>query len=667
MPHPLPASLALLLVLAGPGGTQADASGARKAAESVGDHAPSRLLPSLAQVLAETPPDEPIAAYVVFADRPDYAALGNELAALPRGARGKALAARLRLHDGAHRESVLALLREREADGSARRLVDLSAVNALAFEAVPALVRAVAAAPGVLYVAHDFAAPVGSTADVEPAPPPAAASLPPMSLPPASLVPTTPLHLQNLNVPAAWALGYDGTGITVALLDDGTADDHPSLASHIWSSPGEIPGNGIDDDFNGFVDDVRGWNFASLSNNTYGQNHGTRTAGLLVGDGSLVDTGGQSIVTGTATGAKLMLTVIHPSAATQSSFWACQQYAMANGADLISSSHSFKWFVGFFPDYFVFRSMTEALLAAGILQVNSTGNQGTSTGSFPVPFNVATPGNCPGPWVHPSQVKAGVAAVVSCAAITLDNAIVPSSCVGPAAWEDISLYTASYPFLQNATKWDYPYALGTKPGLLKPDVAAYSGVPTTTGNAFYLSSFTGTSAATPQVAGVAALMLSANPTLEPRHIAHVLQATCTDLGPVGKDLRYGAGRVNAFAAVKRGSVSVTSVPQVPKLGTNVTFRGHTLVGKPSYLAISLTNTPLVVPGIGTLDVNVPIEVIADVQSPATADLDYFVLPIPAEPLLTGYTFFLQAGVDDTSGATGEWLISPIETFTIGSF
>src|SRR5687768_7219382 len=52
-----------------------------------------------------------------------------------------------------------------------------------------------------------------------------------------------------------------GTQVVVAVIDNGTDITHPDLQGHIWRNPGEIAGNGIDDDANGYVDDTAGWNF----------------------------------------------------------------------------------------------------------------------------------------------------------------------------------------------------------------------------------------------------------------------------------------------------------------------------------------------------------------------------------------------------------------------
>lgn len=78
-----------------------------------------------------------------------------------------------------------------------------------------------------------------------------------------------------------------GRDIVVAIIDTGIDEEHPELRQHLWNNSQEIPGNKIDDDGNGFVDDLHGWNFVSnspqLSDN---HGHGTHVAGIIAGRSS---------------------------------------------------------------------------------------------------------------------------------------------------------------------------------------------------------------------------------------------------------------------------------------------------------------------------------------------------------------------------------------------
>ena len=70
----------------------------------------------------------------------------------------------------------------------------------------------------------------------------------------------------DIDAPEAWDLNRGSASTVVAVVDSGVAYDHPDLAPNIWINPGEVAGNGVDDDGNGFVDDVRGWDFADDDN-----------------------------------------------------------------------------------------------------------------------------------------------------------------------------------------------------------------------------------------------------------------------------------------------------------------------------------------------------------------------------------------------------------------
>ncbi|MET0405781.1 MAG: S8 family peptidase, partial [Cystobacter sp.] len=92
----------------------------------------------------------------------------------------------------------------------------------------------------------------------------------------------------------AWGLTTGDSEVALALIDSGMDYTHPDLAANVWWNPGEIPGNGLDDDANGYVDDVHGINAITGSGDPMDDgNHGTHVAGILgaVGDNGLGVTG----------------------------------------------------------------------------------------------------------------------------------------------------------------------------------------------------------------------------------------------------------------------------------------------------------------------------------------------------------------------------------------
>jgi len=435
--------------------------------------------------------------------------------------------------------------------------------------------------------------------------------------------------------PQLWAQGIDGGGVLIGSIDSGVSLTHPDLVNRLWTNPGEIPGNAVDDDGNGFVDDVQGWDFQfDDANVTSGDPHGTQSAGLMVGDG----TGGRA--TGMAPGAELVVCRV----ANAGQYWEAQQYLFELGVDVISSSYSYKWVDA--PDYHVFRALADAELAGGVVHANSIGNQGLAQATHPVPFNISTPGNAPSPFAHPAAVSAGRSSVIACGAINLSNDdLYPLSGVGPSAWDDLLLYDAGWPHAQDPDYHDYPYGgfAGPGPGLLKPDLTSYTGVMTTSIGGGY-SSFFGTSASTPQLGGALALLRQVQPEALPRHLDAALQFTARDKGPVGKDVSYGAGVLRAWSAARRLVLLLRIEPQTVAIGESAVLE---LFGEPDAQVFGFL-APDVFAG-PKLNVLPPVTLIPPFPLDAAGErvLD---LAVPDDPMLIGASAWLQVAAPASAGS-----------------
>jgi len=203
------------------------------------------------------------------------------------------------------------------------------------------------------------------------------------------VVPNDPLYgtqwaLPKIGAPAGWDAAVTGAPVTVAVIDTGIDTTHPDLAGRLWTNPGEIPGNNVDDDGDGLKDDVHGWNFADENAQLYsvadGDTHGTHVAGTVAAqrDNALG-------VAGVADNARIMaLKFLKPGGGYTSDAMRAIDYAVERGAKVINASWGG-------PDYS--QPLCDTIQRAGdagVLFVAAAGNDGADndvTGSWPA--------NCP--------------------------------------------------------------------------------------------------------------------------------------------------------------------------------------------------------------------------------------------------------------------------------
>jgi subtilisin family serine protease len=336
-------------------------------------------------------------------------------------------------------------------------------------------------------------------------------------------------NVTRVNAHLVWALGYRGEGVIVAVLDTGVNYTHNDLASHRWEHP-DYP--------------YHGWNFSNNDNNPMdGNGHGTHCAGTVAGNGTA---GSQ---TGMAPDATIMALKVlnNQGSGTLSQALNAFEFAIDHGAHVLSMSFGFAG-GGSNSIRISMRNAMVNTLEAGVIASVASGNEGGDP-AYPIPNNVGCPGNCPPPWLHPDQaITGGTSAVVCVGATNNSDQIAAFSSRGPVTWQSVPLYN------------DYEYNPGM--GLIRPDVCA-PGVNVKScrhNNNTGYTTMSGTSMATPCVAGVMALMLSKNPNLMPAEISEILETTAVRLpnsaSPKGNS--YGSGRINAYEAIS--TVSLCSGP-----------------------------------------------------------------------------------------------------------
>lgn len=305
-------------------------------------------------------------------------------------------------------------------------------------------------------------------------------------------VPTDPLYPEQwffpvMQAPSAWDVTRGSGTVVVAIVDNGTDWDHPDLAANIWMNPDEISGNGIDDDLNGYIDDIRGWDFEDNDNNPEPEPpgdpdyHGTHTAGLVA---SIMNN--ERGITGMAPSCKVMAVRTGSGGFINSGLEGII-YAAHNDADVISLS----W--GGTGSSTTEQDVINDALLQGAVIIAAAGNDHDTTSHY------------------------------------------------PAAYDGVLAVAATDPSDQ---LWDWSNH-GSWVSVTAPGVAILSLVP----DGYGLAS--GTSMSTPIVAGVAALVKSHHPSWTNDQIYGQILYTTDDISaknPLYPGM-LGTGRVNAYRAV----------------------------------------------------------------------------------------------------------------------
>ena len=300
----------------------------------------------------------------------------------------------------------------------------------------------------------------------------------------------------DIDVEQAWKYGTSSS-VIVAVIDTGVDYNHVDLASNIWSNVGEIAGNGLDDDRNGYVDDIRGWNFANDNNNPMDNNgHGTHVAGTIGAVGNNA-TG----ISGINWNVQIMpLKFLDAKGSGMiSDAVAAIDYARINGAKIINAS----WGSSDFSS--ALQSAIARFQSAGGIFIAAAGNEGAN--------NAVRPS-------YPANIS--LTNVISVAASTSSDT------------------------LANFSNY------GANVDIAAPGSGIYSTLPN---NRYgYLS---GTSMAAPHVAGAMALLWGQNPSLSDKQLIDLVMKNTDAIlrGPT----QFGRLNIGSAAAAAKGDTATDTV------------------------------------------------------------------------------------------------------------
>ncbi|MSR89230.1 MAG: hypothetical protein EXS67_06210 [Candidatus Margulisbacteria bacterium] len=296
-------------------------------------------------------------------------------------------------------------------------------------------------------------------------------------------------HIELLNLPDTWEILRGSSTTNIAIIDTGIDLTHEDLVDKIWHNPGEIPNNSIDDDHNGLIDDSNGWNFGGENNNVSDTDgHGTHVSGIAA-----ANTNNTIGVAGVGFNTHIMAIKASglTNTFTNSALIDAIRYAVHNGAKIINMSLGGE---DTNPDL---EAAVNDAYNQGVTIVVAAGNESKNVDTTPV------------------------------APAYFENVITVSAC------------TASRNF-------DSSYSnFGPSISLMAPGTHILS---TYKDNQY--ARLTGTSMASPMVAGIAGLFLSQFPNLTNQELYTLLTTHATDIAPTGRDEETGFGLINPFLALQ---------------------------------------------------------------------------------------------------------------------